>query len=294
MTPTKLTTCFVLGSALALASLTALAQEKPPLEINKVLMESTFKIEGPAASGTTLGTAFILGRPIPSQAPKARFVMVTAAHVLENIQGENAVLDLRRSPAPSQWERLPFPIKIRTGQSPLWAKHPNADVAVMYVALPHSVSIPLLPTDLLADDKMLSEFEIHPGDELNCLGYPLGLESNSAGFPILRSGKIASYPLLPTKQTLSFLFDFRVFEGNSGGPVYFAQSNRTYGGTTQLGQTIQFLVGLVTRESIQPQVIQLPYLTELRQLQLELAQVVHASFIKEAVNLLPSPEQVPK
>ena len=30
------------------------------------------------------------------------------------------------------------------------------------------------------------------GDELLCLGYPLGAEANDAGFPILRSGKIAS------------------------------------------------------------------------------------------------------
>jgi S1-C subfamily serine protease len=81
----------------------------------------------------------------------------------------------------------------------------------------------------LIDDQKLSEFEIHPGDELNVLGYPLGF-GNVGDFPVLRSGKIASYPLVPTSENPFFLPDFRVFQGNSGGPVYFVQSNRVYGG----------------------------------------------------------------
>jgi S1-C subfamily serine protease len=144
------------------------------------------------------------------------------------MQGDTATLHLRRKVDADTWIRVLHPVPIRSNGQPLWKKHPAADIAVMYVSLPKDDSRPLLSTDVLADDKMLADFEIHPGDDLACLGYPFGQEANEAGFPVLRSGKIASYPLLPTSKTKTFLFDFRVFRGNSGGPVYFVASNRSY------------------------------------------------------------------
>lgn len=118
----------------------------------------------------------------------------------------------------------------------------------MYVTLPTAAVQGLIPTTVLAEDKDIVELGIHPGDELKALGFPLGLASNDIGFPILRSGQIASYPLLPTKETLTFLFDFRIFDGNSGGPVYLVDSNKTYGGGTHLGATNFLIMGLVTSE----------------------------------------------
>ena len=134
---------------------------------------------------------------------------------------------------------------------------------------------------------MLAKFEIHPGDELECLGYPLGQAANDAGFPILRSGKIASFPLLPTASNPTFLYDFRVFKGNSGGPVYFVQSNRFYQNTFEMGQNIHFIVGLVSEESVMKQQISGPYSEETRQFQLGLALVVQASQIKQTIEMLP-------
>jgi hypothetical protein len=264
-------------------------------ELNTVLMESTFKIEGKNALGQpTLGTAFIMGRPYvhppADQTNRGVFVVITAAHVFEEMNGETATLHLRRKSGVDTWVRAPWPIQIRSNGQPLWKKLPDADVAVMYVALPQDSSIPLLPTDLLADDKMLAEYEIHPGDDLECLGYPFGQESNDAGFPVLRSGKIASYPLLPTNKTKTFLFDFRVFKGNSGGPVYLVESNRWYKGGVQMGQQIHIILGLVSQERFVGEQISSLYSQELRQYQLGLAVVVHASLIKQAIDLLPPPD----
>ena len=56
------------------------------------------------------------------------------------------------------------------------------------------------------------------------LGFPQGLSANPAGFPILRSGRVASYPLGPSTAFPTFLLDFRVFPGNSGGPVWLDES----------------------------------------------------------------------
>jgi len=101
----------------------------------------------------------------------------------------------------------------------------------------------------LASDQFLENLAIHPGDELQCLGYPLQLTSNDARYPILRSGKIASYPVIPQKTAKQILFDFRVYPGNSGGPVYFSYSQRLFKGTYRIDQhmTYQKILGLVSQ-----------------------------------------------
>jgi hypothetical protein len=277
--------------------ITPTAGSQDNTELNTVLMESTFRIEGRNVQNqSAMGTAFVMGRPCPSgtsnMAGKGRYVLITAAHVLQDIQGDTATLYLRQKVNETDWVRLPITVPIRMQGQPLWTKHPDADVAVMYVRLPEAAGIPLLSTDLLADDKMLSEYGIHPGDNLECLGYPFGMESSDAGFPVLRSGKIASFPLLPTARTKTFLLDFLVFKGNSGGPVYMVESTRTYKQSTHLG-TIYFIAGIVTEErSFSEQFIG-QYSAEMHQYQLGLAVVVHASLIKEAIYMLPSPETLP-
>src|SRR5213592_881555 len=157
----------------------------------------------------------------------------------------------------------------------------DADVAVMYVNLARGRTDPHHLDQPVADDDMLSEFEVNPGEELICLGYPFGTESNAAGFPILRSGRIASYPLLPTESTQKFLFDFAIFPGNSGGPVYLSSNNRFYAGRMHTGETVHFIVGLVTQ--------QLSANTRSSKESLSLATVIHASLIRKAVEMLPEP-----
>jgi S1-C subfamily serine protease len=268
------------GLALILAAaLPACAQEQ---EFNTVLFQSTFKIEGPAGPrSVTFGTAFLMSKPIPNS-NKFQPVLITAKHVLDGIVGDTATLNLRRQ-TDSGWQRIRYTFKIRDAGQPLWASPDDIDVAVMYIKIPDQIQnqIPRISTALLADDEMLSLFEVNPGDELTALGYPLGAESNSAGFAILRSGKIASYPLLPTEATQKFLFDFAIFPGNSGGPVYLSSNNRTYGGRMHTNETVHFIVGLVTQ--------QLSGNVSNNKESLSLAAVIHASWIKKAVEMLPEP-----
>jgi hypothetical protein len=243
-------------------------------------METTFRIQGRDENGLLKnGTGFIMGKPIDGEPTMGRYVLVTAAHVLEDIREDFAILNLRVAKGQNEWSRLRLHIKIRRDGKPVWTKHPEEDVAAMYLLLPEGVAPLQLSAKLLADDDMLRNYGIHPGDNLSCLGFPLGIESGKEGFPILRSGKIASFPLLPTKKTKTFLFDFEVFEGNSGGPVYFVDSNRTYDGVLHLGQTNQFVVGLVKGLMVRPEMV--------NDIPLKLAEVIHASLIKETIALLP-------
>lgn len=270
-------------------------QESQDIELNTVLMESTFMIEGSAAPGQKIiGTVFVMGVPLTSPPGKARFVLVTAAHVLEGMQGDFAILHLRRKVdvGTNLWVEVLSPLQIRTNGQPVWKKNPDADVAAMYISMPTGTEVRPITPAMLADDKMLSDFDIHSGDEVKCLGFPLGVTSNAAGFPILRSGMIASYPLIPTAATKTFLFDFRVFKGNSGGPVYYVEKNRPIPKTIGGYQSFHFVIGLVSEEEIVTEASIGPYSQEVHQTQLGLATVVHASLIKQTLEMLPSPDSL--
>jgi hypothetical protein len=205
-------------------------------------------------------------------------VLITAGHVLEEIDGETGTLTLREKHVDGSYTQKFWNVKLREQGKPLYVRHEQADVVALYVDMPNDLNVPIPPTALLADDDMLKKFEIHPGDELRCLGFPLFVSSES-GFPILRSGIIASYPIIPTKNNKRILFDFSVFEGNSGGPVYFVDHGRTYGGAIHLGETEQFVIGLVTS-----QVGSKMYNDQM----LELAIVVPSPYILETIDLLPA------
>jgi hypothetical protein len=265
------------------------AEEKPSLapenplpapDLNTILMQSTFRIHGPKkgiSDKMSFGTAFLMGKPTPD-ITKQYYVLITAAHVLEDIQGENGTLALREKHNDGSYTVKLWNVKLRDKDNNLYVNHPNADVVALYVDMPEDLNVPILPITLPGDDEMFAKFEIHPGDELLCLGFPLFVSSDF-GFPILRSGKIASYPIIPTKINKRILYDFRVFEGNSGGPVYFVDHDRVYGNNMHLGEIDQFVVGLVTS-----QIGSKVYNDQL----VELAAVVPSSFIRETIDLLPA------
>ena len=257
--------------------------------LSVALMRSTFLIYGDSGINgrVNLGTAFILGKPSQKNKTISYYVLITAAHVLNDIKGEKAKLCLRRKKNNS-YEKYDYEITIRNGEKPIWKSLPNCDVAVMYVALPEDTDIELVSTDMLASDDTLKNLDIHPGDELFALGYPLGFY-NDFGFSVLRSGKIASYPLLPTKDTKTFLLDFKVFGGNSGGPVFFSQSNRTIKNSFTLRYYNEIL-GLVSQQQTYTESVDTLYEKGTRTTYTDLAIIVHASFIRETITLLPEPE----
>jgi len=127
----------------------------------------------------------------------------------------------------------------------------------------------------------LKSYGIHPGDEVTCDGFPLYAEG-PFGFPILRDGRVASYPILPTADTKTFLLDFPVFPGNSGGPAYIADTIRPNGtgGLIAYGGNRLTIIGLVSKERIFAQ-----------RIPLGIADIVHATLISETIAQLSPPEQ---
>src|SRR3972149_10703748 len=78
-------------------------------EMNTALMQATFLIQGNGVQGT----AFLMARPCPNRPERLVFRLLTAAHVLEGVQGDTATLFLREEKGPGRWELLPFRVTIR-------------------------------------------------------------------------------------------------------------------------------------------------------------------------------------
>jgi hypothetical protein len=281
---------YVILAILLAARATNAQQEK---EFNTTMMESTFKIYGPSVANPNLpsvGTALLMSKPLTNRPGVNLNLLITANHVLTNISGTNAVVDFRTKDALGVWHKSPVFIRIRNETTNLWVADTNKDIAAIGVAIPTNVfPNPWVSTTMLATQDNLEHFEIHPGDELCCLGYPLGFEANSAGFPILRTGTIGLYPLTPLHDYPNFLFNFSVCGGNSGGPVYFVGQNRTYGGTVHFNETEHFIMGVVLSE-----ITQKTYTETLREKRetetpYEISVVVNAQFIKELIDSIPDP-----
>jgi V8-like Glu-specific endopeptidase len=243
-----------------------------PLE----LIHATVQLEQPLGNGTrTVGTGFLISEAGPDGRP--RTILVTANHVLAGMPGANARIGYRIENADGSWSYTPQPLRIRDDAGhELWTHHPSRDVAAIAITAPPPFAQAAIPEAYLAADDTFSKYQVGAGDEMMALGFPRGLAANQAGFPILRSGRVASYPVAPAKIFPTFLLDFSVFPGNSGGPVFMSdQAHRRPGAAA--GQDVEFIAGLLTQQ------------VELNKERLEIGIVTHAKYIRETLALLDNP-----
>lgn len=184
--------------------------------------------------------------------------------------GDEANIGYRSLNPDGTWRYTPAPIRIRDeSEAPLWTRHPSQDVAVMRIQAPPEYAKAAIPAGYLAPQTGPGAGELRPGDELLVLGFPRGVAANSAGFPILRAGRVASYPVSP-KYSPTFLLDFSVFPGNSGGPVFATSGLHR----TSTGPAKPLIAGLLVQQ------------VQLNDERLDIGIVVHAQYIRETVELV--------
>jgi len=242
------------------------------------LIQATVQLEQPLKDGSrTVGTGFLIADTDPDGRP--RTILITAAHVFDRMPSFSAKIGYRIQAKDGAWRYDPQTLKIRDGDHPLWVKHAGRDVAAIVVEAPPEFAKAAIPLAWLAQDDTFGKYALGPGDEMMALGFPRGLSANPAGFPILRSGRVASYPLAPATAFPTFLMDFSVFPGNSGGPVFMAQGARRRPGATE-AQEVQFIAGILTQQ------------VELSGERLEIGIVTHARYIRETIGLLDRPSSV--
>jgi hypothetical protein len=242
------------------------------------LIQATVQVEQPLGDGTrTVGTGFLISDPTPDGKP--RTVLVTANHVFRKMPGALATIGFRTENADGSWRYTPATLKIREGDKELWTHHPDRDVAVIAIEAPPAFAKAALPENWLGGDDAFAKYSVSPGFEMLALGFPEGLSANAAGFPILRSGRVASFPLAPSTAFPTFLLDFAVFPGNSGGPVFVnAPSNGS--AVAGAGAGPGFIAGLLTQQ------------VEINSQNLSIGIVTDARFVREALSLLDNPNAV--
>ncbi|MDR3510002.1 MAG: serine protease, partial [Caulobacteraceae bacterium] len=237
-----------------------------PIDLATPLMAATVEVEQPLPDGRhMIGTGFLVSDPTPDGRP--RTILVTANHVLDKMPGETANLGYRVQDKDGGWRYAPQPLTIRAGGHALWTRNPDRDVAAIVVDAPPAFARAAIPLAWLADGDTFSRAAFGPGQEMLVLGYPQGLSANSAGFPILRAGRVAS-PVEAATASPTFLLDFRVFPGNSGGPVFMLADP---------AQATPVVVGLLTQQ------------VEMNNERLEIGIVTEAPFVRETLALLDRP-----
>lgn len=259
-------------------------QSQPqPADLDTQLMLATVKITDSDASGT----AFVLSRPRPSDPKSTQYLLVTAEHTLSRSRGNEVTVVFRKRSADGGYEKAPIKVAVRQDGKLLWKKHPSADVGILPINPPPEVVLPTVPIDLLASDEDLERHQVHPGDPVRCVGFPHPnqFEPSEAGFGVVRAGCIAGFPLLPTQKTRTLLLDLNSFEGDSGMPVYLVSDHRLVGGKFEPGP-VRLILGLMVGQHFLDEEFKMVYQTGKFRHRLGFAIAVHASAIKETINLL--------
>jgi S1-C subfamily serine protease len=250
-----------------------------PFDFTTALIQATVAVAAAPGGPTTAGTGVLVSDPLPDGTP--RVVLVTARHVIQNIlQGGGAQVQiaLHLKGPDGNWRKEWRAEPAADGDRPLWVQNPIYDVAALAVSAPPEVAAAAIPVAWFADQDTFARQDIQPGDALEVLGYPAGYASDPRGFAILRVGHLASYPLTPESEG-TFLVDFPVVSGNSGGPVF--TSRRVDGHPPVVGaegpQPDEFIAGIVTQQIVP------------NGQSIGLGLAVHALYVRQTLRLLDQP-----
>ena len=235
------------------------------------MIEATFKFFDPAVTGT----CFLVRRDAPDQA----LYLVTAAHLLEGTKADSGTIVLRERAEDGTYKRRDHAVPIRREGKTLWVRHAKDDTAVLRMADPLPVPTGSIAMNSVADEARLVAAGLHICSPLFVLTYPKTFEANGAGFPIARQGIVASHPLVPVAKKHTFLADFTAFGGDSGGPVFISDAE---------GHPL--VVGMVFAQIRHDEHLKMEYEERSIHYPLGLGEVLHAQFVREAIEQAAAPE----
>jgi hypothetical protein len=234
------------------------------------LLSATFKISQKEHSGT----CFILAKPDENPPGPGSLILATAAHVLEQMVEEECELVLRTGNLEQGFQRLVVTIHIRDGDTPLWTRHPELDVATMQIVLPVEAAVMPIPIDRLVSETLLIDRTVRVGQEAWISCFPAKLEANEAGWPVLRKGSIATYPLFPVKTAKTILIDYKVFGGDSGAPIAIIHDGKL------------LVLGVASSMQRQTDRTTMPFEERTMHTPLGLSIVVQAAYLRETIDLM--------
>jgi len=239
------------------------------------VMDATFKLFNSASTSTCFF--------VRNSKPDASLYLVTTAHTLERMNGETAIVVLRRRDDNGLYKRVDHEIVIRKGTRIKWRRHEKHDVAVLAVDDSLPVPVTAIGIDRLADAERFAAEGVGICDRLFVFTYPERFESSRAGHPIARQGIFSSPPLLAPKSSPTFLADFTTFPGDSGGPAFIHGKD---------GKPL--VVGVVVGQQHHDERIDSVYESRVVKHPFRLGLVLHAHHIRETLRTAANSPQVTK
>jgi len=235
------------------------------------VVQATYRIGG----GKSNATCWIVSGSHPEEEGQRKLWLVTAAHVLEKMDGNEATLVARSTNDEGELVRAPKTIAIRKNDKPLWTKHAEHDVAALIIEPDQDMQS--VPMEALASEADWKEQSPQPGALVRCVGFPHAahFDPSPAAFPLVRLGCLASYPLQPRQAT--FLVDFNTFEGDSGGPLLIEANS--------IGDKAVKIVGLVSAQHFLDEKYELIYVKGHIRKRLGLAIIVHSQIVLDTIRL---------
>lgn len=195
-----------------------------------------------------VGTAFFVGRTAPGSQTADPCYAVTARHVVDKVRGLGiATIGLRVNTKAGQATWLDMPV-----DEWIYVKSdPTIDVAIREMGIPPSLDHLAIPFSMSVTDKILSENEVGPSDEVFVTGLFHHHHGTTRNIPIVRIGALAC--MAEEKVTTevgemeALLIEARSIGGLSGSPVFLhLGAVRAIGGQTKFASGQQFwLMGLI-------------------------------------------------
>lgn len=118
--------CVILKVSLCVLCTVAGSGRSDAESLRAQVVMGTYRLENPKSNGT----GFIIRRSNPKVEAGHELLLVTAAHVFENMDGSHATLVLRQQTDSGDWVAEPTTLQIREHGKPTWTKHSDQDVAV--------------------------------------------------------------------------------------------------------------------------------------------------------------------
>lgn len=189
-------------------------------------------------AGVPLGTAFVIGYPVPGRTGEVVPLIVTAKHVI----ADRTAVAGRFTGEPGAepvWVR--YDLAALRGSGDLW-EHPDEGVDVAVFPTPNfpQVEYILFPVDLVASKERFLQEDVKATDRIMFPSLLTYLPGAYANYPVIRDGSIA---LIQRESDL--LINAISTPGVSGAPVFLWPGPRLKHGSFTVGGTQPLLLGIM-------------------------------------------------
>lgn len=202
-----------------------------------------------------IGTAFIVGYPVPGQTNQYVPLVVTAKHVIGAHTKIFGRFSTQEGKTPAAFE---YDLAALRRSGDYWEhSDPGVDIAVFRT--PHFIEAKYepIPYELIASREDFRAAQIQTTDRVVFPGLLVNFMGLARNYPIIRGGSIALIPdepipmryasgskMLETKQE-AILIDATAVQGHSGSPVFLWPGPRLQGSTFAIGGNKPFVLGVL-------------------------------------------------